>query len=64
MKKISLSTINIIIGVILSSAVFILNIKDTIGYIFFLIGFLLIVSGIILNEKLRTIIINFIISFF
>ncbi|NLK95266.1 MAG: hypothetical protein GX275_08760 [Clostridiales bacterium] len=63
MKKVNLSIISITLGIILISLVLIFNIEDTLGFLTFLIGFLLTFIGVILNKKIREIVINFVINF-
>lgn len=62
MKKISL--INIIVGILLMAIEILFSISGKIGFLCLCIGFILLVSGIILNKKIREIVVNFILNFF
>lgn len=62
MKKISL--INIIVGILLMAIEILFSIGGKIGFLCLCIGFILLVSGIILNKKIREIVVNFILNFF
>ena len=62
MKKISL--INIIVGILLMAIEILFSIGGKIGFLCLCIGFILLVSGIILNKKIREIVVNFILHFF
>ena len=61
MNKISI--LNIFIGITILAIVIVKDIKDTKGFIIFFIGFLLLISGFLLNKKIREVLINFILNF-
>jgi len=61
MRKVSV--INIIIGFIILGIVFIRDIGGEVGFSLFCIGSIMIISGILLNKKLRELVINFILNF-
>lgn len=61
MNKISI--LNIFIGITILVIVIVKDIKDTRGFIIFFIGFLLLISGVLLNKKIREVLINFILNF-
>ena len=60
----SISLINIVIGILLMSIEIIFSIGGKIGFLCFCIGFILVLTGIVLNKKIREIVINFILNFF
>lgn len=62
MKHISL--ISIFIGILLMSIEMIFSIGGKIGFLCFFSGFILLINGIVLNKKIREIVINFIFNFF
>ena len=61
MKKVSL--VNIIIGILIMAIEIIFDIGGTIGFLCFCIGFFLLISGIVINKKIREIVIEFILNF-
>lgn len=63
MKKNNLCFLNIIIGIGMLVITFIFDVKDEIGFALCLIGLLMLISGIILNSKLREILIDFLTNF-
>jgi hypothetical protein len=62
MKKVSI--LNIIIGSVILGTVIFKNIEGEKGFALFSIAIILILSGILINKKLREILINFILIFF
>ena len=62
MKKISL--INIIVGILLMAIEILFSIGGKIGFLCLGIGLSVLGSGIILNKKIREIVVNFILNFF
>ena len=63
MKKNNLCFLNIIIGVVMIVITIMFDIKNEVGLALCLIGFLILISGIILNNKLRRLIIEFLTNF-
>lgn len=63
MKRNNLCFLNIIVGIVMISITIIFDLKDDLGLALFLIGFLILISGIILNNKLRRLIIEFLTNF-
>lgn len=62
MKKVSI--LNIIIGSVILGTVIFKNIEGEKGFALFSIAIILILSGILINKKLRERLINFILNFF
>lgn len=60
----NISFIYIVIGIALIGIEIIFGIGGKIGFICFCIGFILLVSGIVLNKRIRQIVVNFILNFF
>ena len=63
MKKNNLCFLNIIIGVVMIVITIMFDIKNEVGLALCLIGFLILISGIILNNKLIRLIIEFLTNF-
>ena len=63
MKRNNLCFLNIIVGIVMISITIIFDLKDDLGLALFLIGFLILISGIILNNKLRRLIMEFLTNF-
>ena len=59
-----ISVLNLFIGITMMGIVIIMEIGDTKGFIICYIGFLIFISGVLLNKKTREILINFILNFF
>ena len=58
-----LSFINIIVGIILMAIETLFSIGGKIGFLCLSIGFILFVVGILINKKIRELVINFILNF-
>ena len=63
MKK-NISFINIIVGILVMAIEIIFSINGKIGFLCFYMGFILLVTGIVLNKKITEVVINFILNFF
>ena len=58
-----IGVLNILMGVAILAGVIINDIKDTAGFLLFFIGILILISGVLLNKKIRNFLINVVLNF-